>query len=112
MIEANSLAGFNHLHHLGTQAAGTTFTIQGHQNQTGGAGHISLIGRYTGLLIETIRLVEKLAAMVSPLFTTTGYCGLGCLGRRAWTGRNGRDWARESKGCQGVSRGKEKQSSR
>ena len=112
MIEANSLAGLNHLHYLGTQATGTTFTIQGHQNETGGAGNISLISRLTGLLVETIRLVKELAAMVSPLVTTTGCCGLASLSCRTWTGRNGRDWARESKGCQGISRGKEKRSGR
>lgn len=69
---AEGLAGLDHLHHLQTKAAGTTFTIKGHQNQTGSTGHISLVSRLTGLLIKAIGLVKKLAAMVSPLVTTAG----------------------------------------
>jgi hypothetical protein len=53
-----------------------------------------------GLLIEAIRLVEKLAAMVSPLLTTAGCCRLGRLTRIDRMDRNGRDGARKSKGCQ------------
>ena len=91
--DLNFLAGLNHLHYLGTQAAGTTFTIQGHQNKPGGTGHISVISRLTGLLIESSRLVEKLAAMVSPFVTTAEGCRLGSLTRIARTARNGGDGA-------------------
>ena len=94
------LAGLNHLHHLETKAAGTTFTIKGHQNQTGSPGYISLVSRLTGLLIKATRLVKKLAAMVSPLVTTAGCWLLASLRRNIQSGRNGRDGARKGKWCQ------------
>ena len=96
----DGLAGLNHLHHLKTKAAGTTFTIKGHQDQTGGAGHIALVSSLTGLLIKAIRLVKKLAAMVSPVVTTAGCWLLASLSRNFQSGRNGRDWARKGKWCQ------------
>jgi hypothetical protein len=88
------------LHHLQTKTAGTTFTIKGHQNQTGSAGHISLISRLTGLLIKAIRLLKKLTAMISPLVTTAGCWLLAGLGRNIRSCRNGSNWARKGKWCQ------------
>jgi hypothetical protein len=99
---ADSLAGLNHLHHLETQAAGATFTIKRHQNQSGSAGHISLISRKARLLIEAIRLVKKLATMVSPLVISAGCWRLDSLARKDWTDRNSRDGARKGKRCQGF----------
>jgi len=54
----------------------------------------------TGLLVEAKSLVEELAAMVSPLVTTAGCCGLARLSGNYRSSRNGRDRARKGKGCQ------------
>jgi hypothetical protein len=99
-LSSGGLAGLNHLHHLKTKAAGTTFTIKSHQNQTGGAGYISLVSSLTGLLIKATRLVKKLAAMVSPLVTTARCWLLASLSRNFQSGRNGRDGARKGNWCQ------------
>jgi hypothetical protein len=101
---ADGLAGLDHLHHLGPQTAGTTFTIQSHQDETGSTGHISPISRETGLVIEAIRPINKLTAMVSALVTGTGWCRLDNLSRKGRTGWNSRAGARKGKGCQGFLR--------